>query len=228
MRAQDIRPSRLFRATEVIGAFVQKKLQGDRIGLIAFANNSLVLSYLTGDPKNLLFYTDYLREQNALTYGTNIGGALKSAMTVLSRQAEIEPGMQQNKRVVILLSDGEDHGEELKAEVRELVDHRIPAYCVGIGSREGSLIPVSESNGERQYLTGADGQPVLTTFDESTLQDVAERTGGRYYRARTAYRDGPGVQRYFCEGARDHRLPAGERSARSDTWSGWRLHWFFF
>ncbi len=185
MRAQDIRPSRLFRSTEVIGSFVQKKLSGDRIGLISFANTSLVLSYLTSDPKNLLFYTDYLREQSALQYGTNIGGALKSAMVVLSRQAEIEPGMEKNKKVLILLSDGEDHGEELKEEVRELVERHIPAYCIGIGSREGSLIPISERNGETLYLTGPDGQPILTTFDESTLQEVAERTGGRYYRAGT-------------------------------------------
>ena len=185
MRAQDIRPSRLYRATEVIGTFVQKKLAGDRIGLIAFANNSLVLSYLTSDPRNLLFYTDYLREQSAIQYGTNIGGALKSAMMVFSRQAEAEPGMRQNKRVVILLSDGEDHGEELKIELRELVERHIPAYCIGIGSREGALIPVSEQNGQPKYLTGADGQPILTTFDESTIEEVAERSGGRYYRAQT-------------------------------------------
>jgi len=185
MRARDITPSRLFRGTEVIGTFVQKKLPGDRIGLIAFANNSLVLSYLTGDPKNLLFYTDYLREQSALQYGTNIGGALKSGMVVFSRQTEIEPAMQRNKQVLILLSDGEDHGEELKAELRELVERHIPIYSVGIGSREGSLIPVGERNGENQYLTGPNGQPLLTTFDESTLQEVAGRTGGRYYRART-------------------------------------------
>ncbi len=185
MRAQDIRPSRLFRATEVIGSFVQKKLPGDRIGLISFANNSLVLSYPTADPKNLLFYTDYLREQNALQYGTNIGGALKSAMTMFSRQAENEPGTLHNKKVLILVSDGEDHGEELKAELREVISRQIPAYCIGIGSREGALIPISEQGGQPKFLTGANGQPILTTFDESTLQEVAERSGGRYYRART-------------------------------------------
>jgi Ca-activated chloride channel family protein len=185
MRAQDIQPSRLFRATEVIGQFIQKKLPEDRIGLISFADNSLVLSYLTGDPKNLLFYLDYLREQRALQYGTNIGGALKSAMVVFSRQAEIEPGMQKNKKVLILLSDGEDHGEELKAEVREVVSRGIPVYCVGIGSREASLIPIGEENGRTTYLTGSNGQPMLTMFDESTLQDTAEKSGGRYYRAQT-------------------------------------------
>ena len=93
---------------------------------------------------------------------------------------------QQNKKVLILLSDGEDHGEELKAELRELVERHIPAYCVGIGgSREGALIPIGQHNGEKQYLTGANRQPIRTTFDESTLQEVAERSGGRYYRAQT-------------------------------------------
>jgi Ca-activated chloride channel homolog len=185
MRARDIQPSRLARATEVIGAFVQRKMPDDRIGLISFANNSLVLSYLTRDPKNLLFYMDYLREQTALQYGTNIGGALKSAMSVLSRQAESEAGMGKNKKVLILVSDGEDHGEELKAELRELIERHIPAYCVGIGSSEGSLIPIGEQNGQTQYLTGANGEPIQTIFDESTLREVADRSGGRYYRAQT-------------------------------------------
>jgi Ca-activated chloride channel family protein len=185
MQARDIEPSRLFRATEVIGTFVQKKLPDDRIGLISFADNSLVLSYLTGDPKNLLFYMDYLRERNVLQYGTNIGGALKSAMVVFGRQAETEADVRKHKNVVIVVSDGEDHGEELKAELRELTERGIPAYCVGIGSHEGSLIPVGEVNGREQYLTGDNGQPILTTFDESTLQDIAARSGGRYYPART-------------------------------------------
>ncbi|MCU1258131.1 MAG: vWA domain protein [Bryobacterales bacterium] len=185
MQAQDIQPSRLFRATEVIGEFIRKKVPEDRIGLISFAENSLVLSYLTGDPKNLLFYLDYLREHHALQYGTNIGGALKSAMGVFARQADLEPAARDNKKVLILLSDGEDHGEEMKAELRELVARRIPVYCVGIGSRVGSLIPIGEDNGQTRYLTGSNGQPILTTFDETTLQDAAEKSGGLYYRART-------------------------------------------
>jgi Ca-activated chloride channel family protein len=180
MRAQDILPSRLFRSTEVIGQFLRKKLPDDRFGLISFSENSLVLSYLTADPHNILFYLDYLREQSALQYGTNIGGALKNAMEVLSKQGET------NKKVLILLSDGEDHGEQLPAELRELVDRGLPAYCVGIGSRGGVLIPIGEEHGRPQYLTGPHGAPLLTTFDESTLREIAERSGGRYYPARTA------------------------------------------
>jgi Ca-activated chloride channel family protein len=104
---------------------------------------------------------------------------------VFTRQAEIESDKRKHRNIVILVSDGEDHGEELKAELRELIGRGIPAYCVGIGSHEGSLIPVGEQNGREQYLTGDNGQPILTTFDESTLEEIAEQSGGRYYRART-------------------------------------------
>jgi len=182
MSARDIEPSRLVRSTEVIGSFLNRKPAGDRIGLISFAENALVLSYLTADADNILFYLAYLRDQDALQYGTNIGGALKSGMTLFTRQGEREPETRGNKKVVILLSDGEDHGEELNAEMREMAGRGIPAYCVGIGSQRGVPVPISAT----EYLSGPGGAPILTTFDESTLREVASTTGGRYYSARTA------------------------------------------
>lgn len=185
MRAQDIQPSRLARATEVIASFIRKKLPEDRFGLVSFADHSLVLSYLTGDANNIFFYLDYLRAEGVLEYGTNIGGALRNAMVVLSRQTEIEPAARKNKKVVILLSDGEDHGEELQTQVTELIRRGVSVYSVGIGSREGAFIPIGEQGGKVQYLTGRNDQPLLTTFDEGTLRNIADRSGGRYYRAHT-------------------------------------------
>ena len=195
MRAQDIYPSRLARATEVIGAFINKKLPDDRFGLVSFAENSLVLSYLTADPNNIEFYLDYLRNQGVLQYGTNIGGALKNAMVVLTRQAEIEPAMLKNKKVFILLSDGEDFGDELKSALEEVVRRHITVYCMGIGSRDGSYIPIGQENGKVQYLLGKNDQPILTTFDESSLRQVAANSGGRYYRAYT----GPQMTQAFSD-----------------------------
>jgi Ca-activated chloride channel family protein len=186
MRAQDIYPSRLAKATQIIGDFIRKKLPEDRFGLVSFSQNSLVLSYLTADPNNLEFYMDYLRQQGMLQYGTNIGGALKSAMVVLARQTEIEPQMRDHKKVFVLLSDGEDYGEELKAALQEVIRRNIPVYCVGIGSRTGALIPIGEEGGKITYLLGRNDQPLITTFDESTLRQVAERSGGHFYRAQTA------------------------------------------
>jgi len=185
MRARDIAPSRLVRATEVIGEFIQKKLPDDRFGLVTFTGNSLVLSYLTADPNNLLFYLEYLRGQEIGQYGTNIGGALKSGRQVLARQEEIEPASKKNKKVFILLSDGEDHGEELEAEIKELARRGVPVYCVGIGSREGAYIPIGEEHGKVIYLTGNNDERILSNFDEGAMRRIAERTGGQYYRATT-------------------------------------------
>ncbi len=183
MRAQDIYPSRLARATDVIGSFIATKLKEDRFGLVSFSDTSLTLSYLTSDPRNLSFYLEYLRNQGVLQYGTNIGGAIRNGMVVLTRQAEIDQAVSRNKKVFILLSDGEDYGDNLKFAVDEAVRRDIAVYCIGIGSRTGAYIPIGEENGKVQYLLGKDERPILTSFDESSLRMVADQSGGRYYRA---------------------------------------------
>lgn len=185
MRARDIPPSRLVRATEVIDDFVRKKVPDDRFGLVSFADNSLVLSYLTGDPSNALFYMDYLRGQTELRYGTNLGAALRGGLQVISRQQEIETASKKNKKVFILLSDGEDHGVELEEQINATARLGIPVYCVGIGSRQGAFIPLTDEKGKTTYLTGSDGSRLLTTFSEDTLRHIARKTGGQYYRAET-------------------------------------------
>jgi Ca-activated chloride channel family protein len=183
MQARDITPSRLARATDVVSEFIQKKLPEDRFGLVSFADSSLVLSYLTNDPNNVVFYMEYLREQGVLQYGTNIGGALKNGLQVLDRQQELDPDSKNNKKVFILLSDGEDHGEELDAAIKETAHRQIPVYCIGIGSQAGAYIPIGEQDGKTIYLLGKGDRPVLTTFDEAALRRIAGSTGGQFYRA---------------------------------------------
>ena len=94
--------------------------------------------------------------------------------------------MPDHKKIFVLLSDGEDFGDELKAAVQEVVHRNIPVYCVGIGSSVGALIPIGEEGGAMKYLLGRNDQPLLATFDESTLRQVADQSGGQYYRAQTA------------------------------------------
>jgi Ca-activated chloride channel homolog len=67
--------------------------------------------------------------------------------------------------------------------VDEAVKRDITVYSIGIGSRTGAYIPIGEENGKVQYLLGKDERPILTSFDESSLRLVADRSGGRYYRA---------------------------------------------
>ena len=181
MRAQDIPPSRLERALEVIGGFAHKKLPDDRLALVSFAEASLILSYLTEDPNNILYYLDYMRSDTTPSFGTNIGRALKNSLTVITKELEVRPQAARYHRVFILLSDGEDHGSELEAALTQVKRTGIKVHTVGIGSKEWAPIPIARENGTVRYLEDDQGTQIISRFDEATLRRVAEQTGGNAY-----------------------------------------------
>ncbi len=186
MLAEDIVPSRLQKAKDVIQEFIIRKRPEDRISLVSFSETSLILSYLTRDPENLLFYLDYM-EPN---YGTNIGRALKSGLRVFEREDEMRPRVNESNgdavtnRIMVLISDGEDHGRELKEAVKASASADIRIYCIGIGSRRAVPIPIGvKENGMRLYLQDETGSRVQTQFSQSTLKGIADDTSARFYRA---------------------------------------------
>ena len=185
MRAEDIRPSRLDRALEVIAGFCDRKPEHDRIGLVAFTGGSVVLSYLTEDPNNIRYYLNYLHEDRVQRLGTNIGRALTNGLTVLNREKESNPPAGDNKRVLVLISDGEDHGAELNNAVNNVKGAGIKVHTIAIGSPQGAPIPVSWEETPTRYLLDAKGEPVISYLDERALQRLAQETGGGAYRAIT-------------------------------------------
>lgn len=185
MRAEDIRPSRLNRALEVIAGFCDRKPAHDRIGLVAFTAGSVVLSYLTEDPNNIRYYLNYLREDHIQRLGTNIGRALNNGLTVLSKEREINPTAADHKRVFILISDGEDHGDELRGAVTKIREAGLKVHTIAIGSAQGAPIPVAWGETPTRYLLNDKGEPVISYLDDSTLRWVALETGGGAYRVNT-------------------------------------------
>jgi len=189
MWAEDIRPSRLRRALEVIGSFAQRKLSHDRIGLVSFSAGSVILSYLTEDPNNILYYLDYLKDDTAVRLGTNLGRALKAALNVVAKEVEMDSHAALHKRVFILVSDGEDFGEELERAIDEVRSLNIRVHTIGVGSKKRVPIPIAgptAGNGnKRKYLEDSEGNKILTRFDERTLKQIAEETGGNAYRSLT-------------------------------------------
>jgi len=178
MRARDVRPSRFSRATLELRNFVLNKPEGiDRIGLVGFADTSIVLSYLTDDVDSLLFYLDWIDNDPTPLLGTNIGAALNSAMDVAKKDD------RPTQKLFLVVSDGEDFGMEL---TRALSTARAQGYsvnCIGIGSDEAVPIPLRTLDGKETFLRDDTGRPVTTRFAETTLRDIAGATGGRYARS---------------------------------------------
>jgi len=204
MRARDIRPSRFSRATLELRNLLRQKPEGiDRIGLVGFADSSLVLSYLTGDVESVLFYLDWLDNESPALFGTNIGAALKSAMDVAKKDD------RPTRKRYLLVSDGEDYGAELTAALDALRAAGSRVDCIGIGTGEPVPIPLTASDDEESYLKDDAGRRVTTTFEEATLTRIAATTGGRYVRSTT----GTELARAIADVVKGDRRMLGWRSS---------------
>jgi len=108
--------------------------------------------------------------------GTDLGAALALALDAFSNAPVKE-------RVIIVVTDGEDHEGAIDEAVRRAVDAGVKIYTVGVGSPDGVPIPLrDESGGRRGFKRDADGAVVTTRLDEATLRRIAEATGGTLYR----------------------------------------------
>ncbi|MCM8761002.1 MAG: VWA domain-containing protein [Candidatus Omnitrophica bacterium] len=175
MLATDVKPDRLERSKFAVKDLV-KKLDGDRVGLVAFAGTTFLQCPLTIDYNGFLLALDDLTIGTIPRGGTCISCAIKEAISVLK-------GPDSKYKVLVIITDGEDlEGDALRA-AKEAADLGIKIYCVGVGSTEGELIPVTGGDGSRGYLTDRSGQVVKSRLNEEILKKIAISTGGSYVRA---------------------------------------------
>ena len=175
MLATDVKPNRLERSKFAIKDLV-KKLSGDRIGLIAFAGTAFLQCPLTIDYNGFLLALDDLTIQSIPRGGTSISAAIREAIGILK-------GPDTKYKVLVIITDGEDlEGDPLKAS-KEAAELGIKIYCVGVGSTEGELIPVTGSDSRGGYLTDRSGNVVKSKLNEEVLKEIAISTGGSYVRA---------------------------------------------
>lgn len=184
MQAQDIPPTRLDHARQVIKDVLTRQSIIERVGLVSFSASSLILSYLTSDVENVLFYLDYLQSEPMTNLGTNLGAALESGLKVIETSTERNPEhLPKNRKALVLLSDGEDHGGELQKALLEIPSKGIRVYTIGIGSAAGGFVPLGIQNGRMQYLENSNRVRLVSRLNEETLRLIARETGGRFYRS---------------------------------------------
>ncbi len=196
MLARDVRPSRIERAKAELTQLLQQ-LEGDRVGVVAFAGETMEFP-MTVDYDAIGLFLRHLGPYDMPVGGTAIGRALIAAKRLFERSTTTREESDQDEnprtRVVVLLTDGEDHEGDPLSAADELAEAGIRVYTVGIGSRTGEPIPTYTADGTwTGYLRDENGQVVqtaLTTENEQQLRTIAERSGGKYFRAR---RGGVGI-----------------------------------
>ena len=143
MFARDMDPSRLGRAEQIIQQFIVHKLPDDRYALVTFNFNSIVLSYLTRDPQSLLLYFDYLNQTTEPITGTNMGAGLVSGLRVIQADEQINPqNASKRRRVMVLISDGDDNIGQWQGPLTEVIRRRIKCYTFGLGTAKGAYFPL--------------------------------------------------------------------------------------
>ncbi len=172
MLAADIKPNRLQQAKWAINHFV-RHLKGDRIGLIAFAGSSFLQCPVTID------YAAFSMTLNDLYAGIipKGGTAIAQALETAEQSFDTESAAD---RVIILITDGEDHsGDPLKI-AKKLKQKQIKLFSIGVGTASGELIPAADGRG---YLKDEQGRVVKSTLNETLLEQLARETGGFYVRS---------------------------------------------
>lgn len=171
MLAEDYEPNRLERAKLAILDLVSR-LEGDRVGLIAFAGEAFLQSPLTLDYSAFLQTLDAMDTDTIPRGGTDVAGAIDEAMAYFKET--------DHHRVLILISDGEDLEASGLQRAREAAGEDVSLFTVGVGSAEGELIPLRGPNGQLDYVRDQAGNPVVSRLDEQGLRAIAEAGGGIY------------------------------------------------
>lgn len=174
MLAQDVTPSRLDRARLSILRLI-RNLDGDRIGLVAFAGDAFVQSPLTADYTAAAMFLEAMDPDMMPIQGTDLGEALRMSLDALDEAARED-------RLIVLVTDGEDHEGAIDVQLQRAVESGVRIHGVGIGSTEGVPIPEGGGTGRQSFKRDEDGNVVTTRLDEATLRQVAEATGGQYVR----------------------------------------------
>lgn len=174
MDAFDIQPTRLekvkFELKKIVSAF-----NSDRIGLIIFSSEAFMQCPLTYDQNALNLFIETMTTELVPASGTDFGPPLRMAIKKIQEGDEQNPSRSASK-VIVLISDGEDFGEETEAAEKEIERENIKLFTLGIGTEHGGKIYAG--NG---YKRDRNGEVVISKLNSRALRTLAEKTGGQYF-----------------------------------------------
>jgi len=170
MLSTDLTPNRLMRA-KLAAQDILDAMKGDRFGLVAFAGAAQVEAPLTVDYQTVLDAINQLDTKTVERGGTDITSAIESAELALGKS-------EGPYHALVLLTDGEDLEEDAVAAAKQAASYGIRIFTVGIGTPEGSAIPIDPDH--QEYLRDRNGELVRSRLDENRLRKIAQQTGGFY------------------------------------------------
>ena len=172
MNAEDVKPSRLEKAKFEISQMI-RQLKGDRVALIVFAGSSHMYLPLTTDYEAARLFLDKIDTQMIPTQGTALSSALQTGLSAFTED-------DSKYKVLVLVTDGEDHEGQAIDLAKQAASRGMIIHTVGVGTASGSLIPVIDKQGIRDYKRDGSGKLITSVINEAILNDIANAGNGTY------------------------------------------------
>lgn len=176
MLAEDVEPNRLSRSKLAIEQLLSK-LHGDRVGLVVFAGNAFVQMPITNDYDAARLFLENIDTKSVTVQGTAIGNAIRLC-------AESFDPKSPAQKAIVVITDGENHEDDAVTSARNYFDsEKIQVHTIGVGTAEGTLIPLFNAEGTRTGFRHDDaGHAVVTRLNEDALREIAVAGNGTFTR----------------------------------------------
>lgn len=171
MLAEDVAPSRLEKSKQLVSQIINS-LGSDRIGIIGYAGSAYPVLPITTDYSVAKMFLQNMNTDMVSSQGTAISDAITLAGTFYDNP--------QTSKLLILLSDGEDHGEGSEEAAAEAQKKGIKIITIGLGTEKGGPIPLKVNGRIESYKKDNTGETVITKLYPDALKTIAERTKGGY------------------------------------------------
>ncbi|NJX16123.1 VWA domain-containing protein [Tamlana crocina] len=172
MLAEDIAPNRLEKSKQLVTQIINN-LASDRVGIIAYAGKAFPQLPITTDYASAKMFLQSMNTDMLSSQGTAINEAINLAKTYFDDE-------EQTNRVLIIISDGEDHSEQAATVAEEASEEGIRIFTIGVGDVKGGPIPEKRNGVVLNYKKDSQGETVITKLNEETLKNIASEANGAY------------------------------------------------
>src|SRR6266446_5823281 len=196
MLSNDVQPDRLERV-KLAAQDLINELQGDRVGLIAFAGRAFLQAPLTIDYEAVMESINDLDTKTVPEGGTNISEAIALASRTFGKSA-------MGNRALIIFTDGEELSGDAVKSAKAATDAGVRIFTVGVGTPQGSLIPISGEDGETAFVKDSAGQVGKSKVDEKRMREVAQASVGFYLQLENGP---PTIHEIYSQGLHNMQAP---------------------
>jgi Ca-activated chloride channel family protein len=172
MLAEDVAPSRLEKSKQIVSQIINQ-LGSDRIGIVAYAGSAFPVLPITTDYSVAKMFLQSMNTEMVSSQGTSLDEAIKLSATYFDEKSK-------TSKLLILISDGEDHSEGAQAAAEEANRQGMRIITIGLGTEKGGTIPLKKNGIVQSYQRDNNDQVVVTKLNRASLEAIAKATKGGY------------------------------------------------